>query len=251
MSDPMNMHGRAPLICLLATPESSVAALTGFFEVFSVLEPTWVELTGETAFRAAFDVRIVALSNEPLRYPGGASIVPQATLAETAMADAVIVTDLMLDPEADTRERWPDAGEWLRRIYTAGGMICSVCNGSVMLASAGLLDNRPATTHWGFVDHFKTYFPSVALRPERVLVTVPPDERIVTAGGMSSWQDLAIYIVARFYGEAVAIKAAKLFLFGDRSEGQLLYAAMSKPKRHEDAVIAACQEWLGANYATP
>lgn len=228
-----------------------MATLTGLYEVFSALESAWIGLTGEMDFHAPFDVRIVASSKDPLSYPGGAALVPQATLAETVAADAAIVTDLAIDLDDDPRGRWPEACAWLRRIHEGGGMIGSVCSGSVLLASAGLLDGRTATTHWGFVDHFRSYFPSVVLQPERVLVTVSPADQIVTAGGMSSWQDLALYIVARFHGEAAAIKAAKLFLFGDRSEGQLIYAAMTKPQRHEDAVIAGCQEWLATNYALP
>jgi transcriptional regulator GlxA family with amidase domain len=68
---------------------------------------------------------------------------------------------------------------------------------------------------------------------------------------MAAWEDLALYLIARFYGEAAAIKAAKLYLFGDRSEGQLLFAALGKPKRHEDAVIARSQEWIANHYDMP
>jgi transcriptional regulator GlxA family with amidase domain len=65
---------------------------------------------------------------------------------------------------------------------------------------------------------------------------------------MAAWEELALYLIARYYGEAAAIKAAKLFLFGDRSEGQLLFAAMGKPKRHEDAIIARSQQWIAKHY---
>jgi transcriptional regulator GlxA family with amidase domain len=68
---------------------------------------------------------------------------------------------------------------------------------------------------------------------------------------MAAWEDLALYLIASFYGEGMAVKAAKLYLFGDHSEGQLLYAAMGKPKRHDDAVIADTQQWLAKHYDRP
>jgi len=54
-----------------------------------------------------------------------------------------------------------------------------------------------------------------------LLMPVGEDRRIVTCGGMAAWEDLALYLIASFYGEGMAVKAAKLYLFGDHSEGQL------------------------------
>lgn len=120
-----------------------------------------------------------------------------------------------------------------------------------MLAATGLLDNKPTTTHWAFIDHFHQFFPDVKLEPSRILIPDTEDCPIVTMGGMSAWEDLALYLIAKFYGEAAAVKAAKLFLLGDRSEGQLVFSAMSKPKRHEDKVIAKSQQWASNHYDSP
>ena len=124
-----------------------------------------------------------------------------------------------------------------------------MCTGSVLLAEAGLLDGREATTHWSAAGLFSAWYPSVRLRPERILAPAGPEHRIITSGGAASWEDLALYLIARFCGEAEAVRTAKIFLFGDRSEGQLPYAAMARPRRHEDAVIARCQAWIAGHYA--
>ena len=71
------------------------------------------------------------------------------------------------------------------------------------------------------VDQIKLRYPEVRLRPERVLVPAGVEHRLVTAGAAASWIDLALYLIARFCGEDEARRTAKLFLFGDRSDGQL------------------------------
>jgi transcriptional regulator GlxA family with amidase domain len=82
-----------------------------------------------------------------------------------------------------------------------------------------------------------------------MLVAADPDHRIVTAGGASAWEDMALYLISRYCGQGEAVKAAKVFLLGDHSEGQLPYAAMIKPRQHGDAAIAAAQDWIADHYA--
>lgn len=239
---------RHPSICIVALPESSAAVLYGLYEVFSTFAPSWSALMGDEGLEAGFDVRIIGRNREIFHCGGGAPVMPQADMTDVDQADVVVVTDLALDPRVDHRERWPDVGPWLHRLHESGAMICSVCSGSVLLAAAGFLDGRPATTHWGYIDHFHEFFPDVDLQPNRILLPAGPGQRIVTTGGMAAWEDLALYLIARFHGEAAAVKAAKLFLFGDHSEGQLLYAARLVPKRVDDGAIARTQTWVAEHY---
>jgi transcriptional regulator GlxA family with amidase domain len=99
------------------------------------------------------------------------------------------------------------------------------------------------------VETLRSHYPQVRLRPERILVRSGHDGRIVTSGGTGSWEDLALFLVGSLCGEAEAIRTSKIFVFGDRSEGQLPYAVMRRPDRHDDAAIAASQEWIASNYA--
>jgi transcriptional regulator GlxA family with amidase domain len=242
---------KPPIIAIVAVPESSGVVLYGLYEVFSVFGAAWAEIMGEPHNPAEFDVRIVAPSRDPFTCVGGIPVTPHASLQELDYADAVIVTDLAINPDVCHDNRWPEVKSWLNQIHRAGGTVCSVCSGSVLLAGSGLLDNKPATTHWAYVTHFQRFYPQVKLEAGRVLLPVGEDRRIVTCGGMAAWEDLALYLIAGFYGEGTAVNAAKLFLFGDRSEGQLLFAAMTKPKRHEDAVISDTQQWIAEHYDMP
>ncbi len=234
---------------LLALPESAPGALYGLYEVLTSVGATWSDLTGEAEASLGFDVRIVSTSASPFRCHGGVPVTPDTQLADSGPSDVVLISDLIIDLERDPRGRWPNAVRWVADQYAGGASICTVCTGSVLLADSGLLDGHEATTHWAGTRLIETYYPSVRLKPERVLVPASPDHRIVTSGGAASWEDLSLYLISRFCGEVEAVRTAKIFLFGDRGEGQLPFAAMIKPRRHDDAVIADCQTWIADHYA--
>lgn len=129
--------------------------------------------------------------------------------------------------------------------------MASVCSGALVLADAGLLDGRPATSHWATAGLFRDHYPAVDFRPERILCDSGHDGRLVTSGGASSWQDLALHLIARFCGAVEASRVARLFLIGDRSDGQLPFATMARPRTHDDKTVAEVQVWIADNYARP
>lgn len=238
-----------PLIGLLALPESSGAVLYGIREVVASVGRAWPSLTGEEAMGGRLEARLVAATREPMVCAPGVPVMPEATFDDDQAFDIIIVPDLALDMDFDPRGSWPRASAWLRRAGADGSMVCSVCTGSVLLAEAGLLDGLEATTHWAAAHLFKRYYPSVRLSPERILVPTGPEHRVVTSGGSASWTDLVLYLVARFRGRQEAIRTAKVFVIGDRDDGQLPFSAMIRPRGHGDGVIDDCQTWIGEHYA--
>jgi transcriptional regulator GlxA family with amidase domain len=238
-------------VCLVAVPETAAGVLYGLYEVFSFVGEGWQMLTGWAPGPRRFLPRIVAEGREPFRNIAGLPIAPDLSLDQARRADIVIVADLAIGREEDTRARWPAIAAWLRDQHAQGALICSVCTGSLLLAEAGLLDGEEATCHWAATDQIRSRYPAVRLRPERVLVASGKEHRLVTSGGNASWTDLALYIVARFCGEDEARRTAKLFLFGDRSAGQAPFAARVRPPQHDDAAVAAAQVWISDNYAAP
>lgn len=235
---------------LLAVPEMATGVLNGLYEVLTFVGPGWEMLTGWPPGPRRFAPRIVAEGHEQFRNLAGLPIKPDLSFTEAPRFDIVIVGDLAIGREEETHGRWPAAAGWLREQHAQGALVCSVCTGSLMLAEAGLLDGSDATCHWAAVDQMRSRYPAVQLRPERVLVAAGAGHRLITAGGMASWTDLALYLIARFCGEEEARRAAKLFLFGDRSDGQLPFAARVRPRQHDDAAIAAAQVWIADNYAS-
>ena len=234
-----------PKFALLVLPESTPASIYGLYEVFQAVGHEWENLTGEKPGGGRIHTRIVAKGGLPPPSRYGVPIVPHEDLGT---ADVVIVTDLAFPKDFNPRGQWPEEALWLRERFDAGAMICSVCTGTVMLAEAGLLDGQTVTTHWAIVDLMTRHYPQIQLAPQRILTPSGEDARIVTSGGASAWADLALYLIARFSGGAEAVRAAKIFLLGDHSDGQLPFAGARRPHRHDDAIIADAQIWVADHY---
>lgn len=240
----------APLnIVLLALPETTPGALYGLHEIFHSVGKLWQEITGEEVRVRPLSVRILSSDGKPSTAPlGGAPVVPEGKLEDAGRVDIVIATDLALASGQSLQGRWPIETAWLRDQFNQGATLCSVCTGSVLLAEAGLLDGLEATSHWGATQLFAEHYPQVKLAPERILCPAGPEHHIITSGGSGSFADLALYLIARFCGRAEAVRIAKIFLIGDRSDGQLPFAAIGKAAQHQDAVIRRCQTWLAEHY---
>jgi transcriptional regulator GlxA family with amidase domain len=137
---------------------------------------------------------------------------------------------------------------WIRQMHAGGAQLYATCGGALVLAEAGLLEGGEATTHWAYAPLFRKMFPNVTLHVERLLVQSGPGHRVACSGGASSWQDLALLLVAKHGGTEEAIRMSKLFLYQWHRDGQLPYASMIQNVDHGDAVILHCQQWLAQHY---
>ena len=239
---------KSPRFAILAVPETTPGGLYALFEIFVSVGRSWEELTGERAEAPQFDPAIVTRSGRPVIGALGVPITPHDGLTD---ADVIIIPDVTLPDPLEPEMRWGPEIEWLREQSASGAVICSVCTGSVILAASGLLDGHEATTHWSAVELIRRKFPKVRLVPQRILTASGPGHQIVTAGGATSWEELALYLIARFSSGAEAVRISKIFLLGDHGDGQLPFAGARKPRDHDDAAIAGVQQWLADNYHGP
>jgi transcriptional regulator GlxA family with amidase domain len=233
---------------IVAVPETAGSALYGMIDVLSATGSLWQQLVGIESMGAAIRSRIVALSRGTFRCGNGIPVSPDVGVDEDPAADIVILPELWLAPDDDMRGRYPALLDWIRRRYRAGSVLYSACSGSVMLAATGLLNGREATSHWGYQDLFRTRYPEVHFRPEPNLAFADPAGRIVTAGGTTSWHDLAIHIISRHCSPGEALRIAKVYLLKWHGEGQLPYASLVRRQPHADSVVRLCQDWLAQRF---
>jgi transcriptional regulator GlxA family with amidase domain len=89
------------------------------------------------------------------------------------------------------------------------------------------------------------------LIPGAILDLSSEPKGLITAGGVTAWQDLALHLIARFCGPEHAARTAKVYLLAGHEDGQLPFSAMTRRVRTDDAVIGACLAWIADNYAAP
>ncbi|MBN6041241.1 DJ-1/PfpI family protein [Amycolatopsis sp. 195334CR] len=152
-----------------------------------------------------FNLYTVASQRRPLTLTGGLDLVPDLTFAElaarTPAADLVVVPAL---PDVGEPSTAP-VTEWLRTQAAGGAQLLSVCNGSGVLASAGLLDGRPATSHWLRIGEFESDYPAVNwVRGQRFV----DDGDIVSTAGILSGVDGTLHVIGRLVGPEAARAAA-------------------------------------------
>ena len=235
-------------VLILAVPETAGSALYGMLDVLMSAGNIWQTLVRTNTEKHLFNVRIVSTEKRHFNCGNGIPVTPDCNIADNPDASILILPELWLGPDEDIKGRYPELMEWIRRQYKEGIALYSACSGAIMLAESGLLDGCPATSHWGYKDLFRKKYPKVHFQPEPNLVFANPTGRIVTAGGTTSWHDLAIHIISRYASSGEALRIAKVYLLKWHGEGQLPYASLVGSAPHADSVARNCENWLKEHY---
>jgi transcriptional regulator GlxA family with amidase domain len=150
---------------------------------------TWAEEFPEDGVT----LRLLAQDAGPVRCRKGLRVLPDATLADAAELDLVVVPGGQGSRRAMASE---DMVRWVRGQAARGALVTSVCTGALVLAAAGLLDGRAATTHWSAYDELRAAGRDIEVRPDERFV----DEGVVvTAAGVSAGIDMALHLVERLH----------------------------------------------------
>jgi len=178
-----------------------VLDFAGPFEVFSRtrLRPGTESRRSEDS--APFEVFTIAATREPVRATGGLRVVPHHDFASAPRVDLLVIpggfgTRPLLEDKATL--------DWIRRAAASARTVTSVCTGSLLLARAGLLAGRRATTHWGALDLLAGIDPTVTVDREARVVT----DGIVSSAGVAAGIDMAFEVVEQICGRAVADETA-------------------------------------------
>jgi len=177
--------------------EVEVLDFAGPFEVFSLAES---ETSGERAFR----VCTIARTNASIRARNGLTVLPAYDFSSAPKLDLLIVPGGYGAEELEIRE--PETIRWLQSMAGQVEIVASICTGAFLLAEAGLLNGKRATTHWMDLDRLEREYPAVqVLRNTRFV----DEDTILTSGGISAGIDLSLYLVQRLLGAPAAKKTAR------------------------------------------
>lgn len=238
-------------VAILAVPEVTASALFGMFDLFSSPGRDFAFITRGTAGKQRMRPCIVARENGGFSAANGIWVRPNHDFSNCPQPDIVCIPDFFVNPGASVAGLYDAEAKWLKQVHAQGAMLASACSGAVLLGEAGLLANCEATIHWGYVTTLTNNYPGVKVRPNQSLVLSGEAQRIIMAGGGSSWQDLALYLIARYVGLKEAIEVAKVYMLQWHDLGQQPFSTLMGFRQTEDAVINRCQEWAAVNYRTP
>lgn len=238
-------------VAILAFPEVTASTLYGMYDIFMGVGRDWGFLTDGEAGASLMEPAVVSTQRGSFTAANGVTIAPHYHLYAFPHPHVVCIPEIFLPPGSEWGGRFAAEIAYLRRVYAEGATIATVCSSAVLLAESGLLDGWDATTHWGYCDYLRDNYPSVRVHAQRALVASGDDQRLVMAGGGTTWLDLALLLIARWCGVEEAMRVARLNLIDWHSIGQQPFARLARSRQVEDAVIAECQVWIAEHYAVP
>lgn len=202
------------------------------------------DIVRHTAGSEAYRLHVLAEADGPVRSSSG------AILQATGIAQAPRLDTLVVSGGWGTREaiHHPALLAFVREQARKARRVCSVCSGAYVLAEAGLLDGRRATTHWRRSQHFAAAYPAVRLEADRIFVR---DGSIWTSAGITAGIDLSLALISEDLGEEVSRQAAQeLVIYHRRPGGQSQFSALLDLDRPEGR-FAALLDWMRAHLSQP
>ncbi|MEU1406053.1 DJ-1/PfpI family protein [Streptomyces sp. NPDC005728] len=198
--------------------------VTGPPEVFALLQRETGDATG-------YQVALAAETMDPVTTSAGVRVLPDLTFEEAA---ARSIDTLMVPGAVDVDDQRrvhaltdPGVVHWVKTLAGRSRRITSVCVGAHLLAAAGLLDGRRATTHWSTAQQLAADHPSVEVDADPIFIR---DGRVWTGAGITACLDLSLALVAEDFGEALALRVARqLVMYLKRPSGQSQFSVPIEP----------------------
>lgn len=231
-------------VTILGFDQAYASAITGALDLFALAGVTWQRMQGQQP-SPFFEVQIASLKKRPVR------CINQLVINSHIAIEDVEHTDLLLIPTIGgelinvINNNQPLLAH-IQKHFDNHSDIASNCSGAFLLAEAGLLDGKEATTHWGYASLFKSRYPKVNLCAEKMITSA---QNIYCSGGGMAWFDLALLLIERYCGHDVATTTAKAHVIDIYRGEQVAYANILTKKYHQDPDVLLVQEWLESNYS--
>lgn len=237
-SNPAESRGPIREVGIVVFPDFQVLDVTGPLAVFDSASQLLLKegILAERAYRTT----VLAITAGPVQSSAGLSF-----LADRAYQDWNGVRDTLLVAGGYGAEAAGTDNKLVAWLAEAAGRVRrmgSICTGALLLAKAGLLEGRHATTHWAWCAKLAAAYPSVTVDPDAIYVQ---DGNVFTSAGVTSGMDLALALVEQDWGRELALKVARwLVMFAKRPGGQSQFSAHLAAQVAERPPIRALQNWI-------
>ena len=236
-------------VWLLATNNCMVSSVYGVLDVFFTANYCLKKRYGTESIDK-FDCQIVTIDNKVVKGYSGIDIKPTHLLSSGEVPDIIIVSstvELVVNccAESVEFEQGDEIVNWLLSCQAKGSLLTSYCTGAFLLALAGVLAGKVATTHWRCAELFRRRFPFVKLDCSEIIID---NGDVICSGGSMSYIDLAIYLIESHVSKELAADCAKLLVFDPVRQKQSPYISFKMQKDHNDQAILKAQEWLEGHF---
>lgn len=190
-------------------------------------------------------IKTVATQKDTIQCHAGLKLYPDDVLNKQQRFDLIYIPALWRNPRPTVkRERF--VVKWLQKQYENGSTICSVGTGSCFVAETGLLDHKPATTHWYYFDRFAEDYPKIELKRQHFITEAG---KLYCAASINSLADLTVHFIQRYYGKLVAQHIERHFSHEIRQPYGSINYAEKQNTNHPDELILQVQMWIQDNFA--
>ncbi len=218
---------------------STVACLVGAYEMFLKAN----EYRKTQGYKQMFKIELAGVSTQSEFGNGLFNVQPHTDISKLKNTDLIIIPSLVRDFKKALHNNELFIG-WIKDQYKKGAEVASMCTGTFMLASTGLLDGRKCSTHWAAAEQFKLLFPDVSLQHDQLITD---ENGIYTNGGAYSFLNLLIYLVEKYYDRETAVYCSKIFQVEIDRQSQSVFTIFNGQKMHDDEMVRQAQLYLEKN----
>jgi transcriptional regulator GlxA family with amidase domain len=191
-----------------------------------------------------FKLQLVGLTKEPKVYDKFFSVTPDFTIHDAPKTDLIIIPAVngnMKEVIALNKDFFP----WIVDQHNKGAEVASLCVGTFLLASTGLLEGKKCSTHWLGENDFRKMFPDVKLVSDKIITD---EEGVYSSGGANSFWNLIIYLIEKYAGRDISITCAKIYEIELERASQSPFIIFSSQKDHEDEQVKEAQVFIENNF---
>ncbi len=228
-------------VCVLALPDTLASSLGLPLEMFNAAG----EQLRLSQRRRAVDIRIVGLQAGTVRAAGGLQLAVEHSYRDIERADLVILPTRWRHPRKPLADQAAFL-DWLKAMVNGGARVCTGGTSSFLLAATGLLDGKPATTHWHYFEEFARRFPQVELKTNYLITEAGP---LYCAGSVGAMADMMVHLIGQFFGTEIAHRVERQFSPEIRRPFHSHAFRVGQSDLHQDEAIAYVQSWLMKHYA--
>jgi transcriptional regulator GlxA family with amidase domain len=220
---------------------STIACIVGAYQIFSEAN-NYLARKNENAI---FKIELIGATKSDFLNNNLVSIKHQVTIDEIDKTNLILIPASLIRSYETASKNNKLLIDWVAKQYKQGSEIASMCAGSFMLASTGILSGKKCSTHWALSEKFRELYPNVNLHTDQLITD---ENGIYTNGGAYSFLNLLVYLVEKFYDRQSAIHCAKYFQIDLDRNLQAEFSIFNGHKKHNDDAILLAQKFLEEKY---